>query len=177
MAARPHITITRYDHGRLEGLFDSDFARAFHDKPYLKALRGELDQAAVVDPGDVPPDVVTMYSTVRLRDLHSGELETYTLVYPEDADISQGKLSVLAPIGTAIPGYRVGDLVRWLVPGGTTRFRIEELVFQPERSRGAAKQHHRASSVAKQRSRRKHHEYCKSDSHRVRPPASRIPPG
>jgi regulator of nucleoside diphosphate kinase len=74
-----------------------------------------------------------MNSTVRLRQLRSKEIETYTLVYPTDANIAEDKLSVLAPIGTAILGYRVGDRVEWQVPRGAIRFKIEELVFQPER--------------------------------------------
>ncbi len=133
MASRRNIIITSYDHERLESLFISDFARAFSDKPYLQSLRRELDNATIVDREDVPSDVVTMNSTVRLREMLSGDVATYTLVYPHDADIAKGKLSVLAPIGTAILGYRVGDQIRWPVPSGTVRFQIEELVFQPER--------------------------------------------
>ena len=79
-----------------------------------------------------------MNSTVRLLDPRTKEVDTYTLVYPEDANIAEGKLSVLAPIGTAILGYRVGDVVRWQVPSGMTRVRIEELVFQPERDGAVA---------------------------------------
>ena len=74
-----------------------------------------------------------MNSTVRLRDVRSSETDTYTLVYPQHANIAEGKLSVLAPIGTAILGYRVGDLVQWQVPSGLVRFKIEELINQPER--------------------------------------------
>lgn len=94
---------------------------------------GELDIAEIVAPEEIPPDVVTMNSTVRLRAVRSKEIETYTLVYPQNANIAVGKLSVLAPIGTAILGYRVGDTVQWKVPKGLIRFKIEELVFQPER--------------------------------------------
>jgi len=74
-----------------------------------------------------------MNSTVRLREFRDKDTETYTLVYPKDANIAEGKLSVLAPIGTAILGYRVGDWVEWQVPSGLIKFKIEELVFQPER--------------------------------------------
>jgi regulator of nucleoside diphosphate kinase len=84
----------------------------------------------VVPRAELPPDVVTMNATVRLRDLETGEEETYTLVYPADADIAENKLSVLAPVGTALLGYRAGDVVEWPVPAGVSRFRIEE-VLQP----------------------------------------------
>ncbi|MEZ6131271.1 MAG: nucleoside diphosphate kinase regulator [Planctomycetaceae bacterium] len=133
MANRRQIIVTEEDHERLENLFASELAAVFSDKPYLQSLRGELDIAKIVGPEDVPSNVVTMNSTVRLRQTRSKEVETYTLVYPEDADIARGKLSVLAPIGTAILGYRVGDRVEWQVPSGVIRFKIEELVFQPER--------------------------------------------
>ena len=127
------IVITREDRERLERLFASDFATAFSDKPYLKSLRGELDVATTVAPDEIPSDVVTMNSIVRLRQTRSKVVETYTLVYPHEADIAKGKLSVLAPIGTAILGYRVGDRVEWQVPSGTIQFKIEAIVFQPER--------------------------------------------
>ncbi len=133
LVTRRQIIISKEDHERLENLFFSRFAAAFSDKPYLQSLRGELDVARILPPEEIPPDIVTMNSTIRLRQLRSKEVETYTLVYPEDANIAEGKLSVLAPIGTAILGYRVGDRVEWQVPSGTIRFRIEELVFQPER--------------------------------------------
>lgn len=133
MASKRQIIISKEDHVRLENLFFSGFATAFNDKPYLQSLRGELDIAQIVDSEEIPPDVVTMNSTVRLRAIRSREVETYTLVYPQDANIADGKLSVLAPIGTAILGYRVGDIVQWKVPSGSIRFKIEELVFQPER--------------------------------------------
>ena len=133
MANRRNIIISTDDHERLGNLLFSGFATAFSDKPYIQSLRGELNIAKVVNPEEIPPDVVTMNSTVRLRQLRCKEIETYTLVYPEDANIAEGKLSVLAPIGTAILGYRVGDRVEWEVPSGQIRFKIEGLVFQPER--------------------------------------------
>jgi regulator of nucleoside diphosphate kinase len=71
-----------------------------------------------------------MYSTVHIRDLESNEEEHYTLVQPYEADVVRNRLSVLAPIGTALLGYRVGDIVQWKVPSGTTRLKIVE-VFPP----------------------------------------------
>lgn len=138
MTNRRQIIITKEDHQLLESLLSSEFAAAFNDKPYLQSLRGELDIAKIVDPQEVPDNTVTMNSTVRLRQLRTKEIETYTLVYPQNANISEGRLSVLAPIGTAILGYRVGDRVEWHVPSGQIRFKIEELVHQPEREDGMA---------------------------------------
>lgn len=103
------------------------------EMPTHMALAAELRRAQVVPRSQLPHDVVAMNSTVRLRDLEDGDVETYTLVYPQDADISVGRLSILAPVGTALLGYRVGDIVEWPVPAGVTRFRIEE-VLTPTRS-------------------------------------------
>ncbi|MEZ6076155.1 MAG: nucleoside diphosphate kinase regulator [Pirellulaceae bacterium] len=132
------IIITKSDHKRLNDLFLSSFVDAIRDKRYLSDLQSELNVAHVVDPSEVPCDVITMNSTVRLRDLKTKETEMFTLVYPNQANIAEGKLSILAPLGTAILGYRVGDVVRWQVPSGVGRWRVEELLVQPERESVAA---------------------------------------
>jgi regulator of nucleoside diphosphate kinase len=61
-------------------------------------------------------------------------MEEYELVYPADADMAHGRLSVLAPVGTAILGYRRGDVIEWPVPAGLRRLRVEEVLYQPERA-------------------------------------------
>ena len=73
-----------------------------------------------------------MRSTVRLKDLVSGEANTYSLVFPSEADFSQGKISVLAPIGTAILGYKSGDTIEWPVPSGVRKLKIDKILYQPE---------------------------------------------
>lgn len=127
------IIMTVSDYNRLRSLLISDFVQAIGPKSYLKDLRAELDRAVIVPSKKIPADVITMNSTVRLRDLETDERETYTLVYPEHADIAADKLSILAPIGTAILGYRVGDVVRWRVPSGSCQIEIGDLLYQPER--------------------------------------------
>ncbi|QEH34721.1 Regulator of nucleoside diphosphate kinase [Aquisphaera giovannonii] len=130
------ISITRPDRERLEGLL------AGHRGPdldaYLSALRAELERARVIDADEVPPDVVTMNSTVRLVDVAASEEEEYTLVFPGDADADLGRISVMAPLGTAMLGYRVGDVFEWDVPMGRRRWRVAGVVYQPE----AAGHHH-----------------------------------
>jgi regulator of nucleoside diphosphate kinase len=98
----------------------------------LTALEAELDRGQVVDPGRVPKAVVTMHSRVRVRDLGDDGQETYTLVYPDDADINEGKLSVLAPLGTALLGARAGEVVEFDAPAGTRRLKVERVLYQPE---------------------------------------------
>ncbi|GAA4453901.1 GreA/GreB family elongation factor [Novipirellula rosea] len=82
--------------------------------------------------------IVTKADHKRLQDMKSKESEIFTLVSPDEANIAEGKLSVLAPLGTAILGYRVGDIVRWKVPSGVGRWRVKEILFQPERESVAA---------------------------------------
>jgi len=126
------IVVTRTDLERLRLLIESARRRRRWEEVHLMALAEELEEAEVVEPEGVPPDVVTMRSRVRVRDMVSGDLATYTLCYPVEADLDAGKLSVLAPIGTALLGYREGDVVEWPVPGGVRVLRIEKLLHQPE---------------------------------------------
>ena len=129
------IFVTRTDYDHLAQLLASDFAATIWPRRYLDDLRAELDRAAVVPADKAPEEAVTMNSTVRLRDLDTDEIETYTLVYPGKANIAQNRLSVLAPVGTAILGYCVGDVVNWDTPGGTRRLRIEQVSCELERER------------------------------------------
>lgn len=128
------IKITKYDLERLQLLLRDAGSTQYRGSQYLKRLKQELDRAQVVRPQEIPPDVITMNSTVRLEDTESKEEETYTLVFPEDADVQQGKISVLAPIGTAMLGYQVGDIFEWEVPAGIRKLRVKSILFQPEAS-------------------------------------------
>lgn len=129
MTAR-NIIITAEDHQRLTTLLGSARARFAYDYDRIKELREELKRAQVVPQANVPHDVVTMNSTFTLRDLNTGEVEDYTLVYPDRADISNHKLSVLAPGGTAILGYRVGDELAWPVSTGCRQLKVEQVFVQ-----------------------------------------------
>jgi regulator of nucleoside diphosphate kinase len=129
----PHaIVVTRPDLERLRTLIETARARRRWEEMHLLALADELEGAEVVEPDSVPPDVVTMRSRVRVLDMVSGQASTYTLSYPTEADLQAGRLSVLAPIGTALLGYREGDVIEWAVPGGVRVLKIERLEHQPE---------------------------------------------
>jgi regulator of nucleoside diphosphate kinase len=128
------IQITELDRKRLLDLIREAQSGEYRKSVYLDDLRGELERAEVVPPEKIPGDVITMNSTVMLKDLDAGEEETYTLVYPENADPGQGKVSILAPIGTAMLGYRVGDVFEWEVPAGKRRLKVEKILYQPEAS-------------------------------------------
>jgi len=129
------IFITQFDKERLEellGVAESFGELHGRDLRYLRDLRKELARATVVSSQKIPPDVVTMNSQVLLRDLSATEELSLRLVFPKDADMASGAISVLAPVGTAILGYRAGDVVEWPVPTGTGRFAIEKVIYQPE---------------------------------------------
>ncbi|EMI20966.1 GreA/GreB family elongation factor [Rhodopirellula maiorica SM1] len=127
------IVITRSDYQRLDELLSTHFTQAIYDRENLLALRGKLNVAEIVDSREIPADVVSMDSIIQLRNRNTDKLETYTLVYPEEAHIATGKLSVLSPIGTAILGCRVGDCVHWNIPSGSIKMQIDDILFHPER--------------------------------------------
>jgi regulator of nucleoside diphosphate kinase len=129
-----NIIVTTADRQRLGSLLIDAERLGLVERRYLDDLLFELERATPVDPQQAPDDVITINSTVRLRDLDSGEVEEYTLVYPRQADVLENRISVLAPLGTALLGYRAGETIEWPVPGGTLRMVVEEVTYQPERA-------------------------------------------
>ena len=129
----PRIVVTSTDMERLRTLIDTTAG----DK--ADALDAELLRAEVVEPTQVPPDVVTMNSRVVYRDEDTGETREVTLSYPQDASLEQGRVSVLAPVGAALLGLSVGQEIDWQLPGGKTkRLHIVSVNYQPQ----AAGHHH-----------------------------------
>jgi len=128
------IYITEFDLQRLRELIVEERRTDHRSNKYLDDLEEELTRGKVVAPKDIPADVVTMNSRALLLDLDSGEEMVYTLVFPADADRTKAKISVLAPIGTAMLGYRVGDSFDWEVPDGLRRLKVVQVLFQPEAS-------------------------------------------
>lgn len=130
-SASRRIYITDFDLQRLEGLIETA-AGSSRDSRNIEQLEQELLKAEVVDPAGIPPDVVTMNSKVCLKDLVTDEELEYTLVFPGDANLEAGKISILAPVGTAMFGYRSGDSISWTVPGGIRMLKIMKVLYQPE---------------------------------------------
>lgn len=124
------IYITHYDMERLRALIE---VYGGNDAPYLDRLEEELDRARVVDPKNIPGDVVTMNSVVRIRDLDTGEEKTFALVFPNKTGTGEKTVSILAPVGTALIGCREGDTIEWDIPAGTKRMQVTEIIYQPER--------------------------------------------
>jgi regulator of nucleoside diphosphate kinase len=125
------IYITDDDCERLRRLIAGRRGANSVDHEYLDTLEQELDRAEVVGPEAIPRDVVTMNSELRLQDLDSGAIQRYKLVFPNQFRFDNS-VSVLAPIGTAMLGYRVGDVIEWRVPKGIRRLKILEVLYQPE---------------------------------------------
>jgi regulator of nucleoside diphosphate kinase len=126
------IQITEFDLKRLKELIREAKHSDYRGSEYLNDLEGELDRAEVVPGKEISRDVITMNSQVRLVDVDSGEEMTYTLAFPEDANLAEQKISILAPIGTAMLGYQLGDTFSWRVPDGERRILVKEILYQPE---------------------------------------------
>jgi len=126
------IRLTTSDRHRLFVLVSAARRRSALDRARVLGLEGDLLGAEVVAPTEAPPDLVTMRTTFRLTDLDSGEDGIFTLVYPDEEDPGEGRVSVLAPLGIAVLGHRVGDTVEPAVPDPVRRGRLAEILFQPE---------------------------------------------
>jgi regulator of nucleoside diphosphate kinase len=126
--------VTRSDDVNNQYVFltEADFTRVMALQPG-PSLRAELERAIVVARDAIPPDVVTMYSIVRYRDVHAGVTREIQIVYPEESDLAGGKISVLAPVGAALLGLAAGQSIDWPFPGGETRrLIVEAVVSQPD---------------------------------------------
>lgn len=126
------IIVTQKDLECLRELLRDCRESRSESEEYLRALAEELDRATVVASEDVPADTITMNSTVRVAVERSRKHQTWTIVYPHHANMDEGRISVLAPLGTALLGYREGDTLEWNVPAGRRRYRVIKIVHQPE---------------------------------------------
>lgn len=132
MAANPKLIVSSLDADRLEALMESLPGNAFPGRAELEA---ELARAQIVAPEDVPPTVVTMNSTVTFEVDSTAEQFNLTLVYPRDVDAQGGRISILAPVGSALLGLSKGDEIEWPKPGsGKLQVRIKDITYQPERA-------------------------------------------
>lgn len=128
------IYLSQQDVLRLRDLIRQIRSLTERDTAYLDALAARIDSALVVRPQDMPRDVVTMNTRVRVRDPDSGRDFVYTLVFPLGADVALDRISVLAPLGAALLGAREGEPINWMTPSGERHLEIEAILYQPEAS-------------------------------------------
>ena len=127
------IIMTWPDHAQLTAMVESRRnGRHGPDAKAFERLAAELARARLVAVQDIPSDVVTMSTRAKVRDLDSDEVFSFTLSWPDQADDASDRINVLAPLGMALLGCRVGQEVEWSVPGGMRRLRVEDVLFQPE---------------------------------------------
>lgn len=119
------IYITHDDNSKLRLLL----ARALNtnENRAFRSLREELDRALIIAPAAFPAGIVTMESRVEFEDLATSEIEEYTITFPDRANVDEKRLSILTPIGTALIGYREGDIVKWATPGGIRELKIRRV--------------------------------------------------
>ena len=132
MNTENNIIVTASDHAELSSVITATGKLSGRLRWELRLLENELKRARIVAAEDVPSDVITMNTRAELLDLESGEHMEFTLVLPMDENINDGKISVLAALGTAMLGYRVGDEFQWHVPHGIRRLKVIGIYFQPE---------------------------------------------
>lgn len=121
------IVVTDADMDRLSRLIRALQHSLFRDQPQLDSLDQALQNAEVRPPNRIPKSIVRMNFSIRVRDCDTQKAEVYTLAFPDDANMSRGRISVLAPVGIALLGRRKGDLIKVRVPGGIRRLRIEQV--------------------------------------------------
>lgn len=125
------LNLSTFDIQRIEPLVARNMTANVLPK-HLDALMGKIYSCEEIPPVAVPPYIVTMNSQVRLTDLATGKESVCTLVFPQDADASEGRISVLAPLGASLFGVKVGATVDVPTPVDSRRYLVKELLFQPE---------------------------------------------
>jgi regulator of nucleoside diphosphate kinase len=121
------IIVSDADMDRLSRLVRALKHSLFRDPLQLELLDQTLESAEVTSSERIPKDIIRMNSRIRVLDLDTRKKELCTLVFPEHADISTSRISVLAPVGIALLGRRQRDIIEVIVPGGTRRLRIEHV--------------------------------------------------
>lgn len=126
------IIVSKLDFTRIHKSISDAKRNKTIDMNEADILLNELHSADIVDPENVPDDVVTMNSIVKITFLNSNKSIQFQIVYPEQANIRENKISIFSPVATALLGFRKSDEIEWIVPSGVTKLRIDEIIYQPE---------------------------------------------
>lgn len=126
------VTLTKNDYTRIyKAITDAKNSKTINSNEAEKLL-SELSKAEIVPSEKIDKDVVTMNSEVKLFFENTQKEQSFKIVYPQDANLKENKISIFSPIATALIGYKIGDEIEWIVPGGMTKIKIVELLYQPE---------------------------------------------
>lgn len=128
------VTLTKNDYTRIyKAITDAKNSKTINSNEAEKLL-SELSKAEIVPSEKIDKDVVTMNSEVKLFFENTQKEQSFKIVYPQDANLKENKISIFSPIATALIGYKIGDEIEWIVPGGMTKIKIVDLIYQPEAS-------------------------------------------
>jgi len=126
------LIVSSLDYVRIQKQINEAKQKKTIDAKEAERLINELNAATILNPHEIPGDVVTMKFIVKILFIEEGKQGEFKIVYPEEANFKDKKVSIFSPIATALIGFRVGDTIEWMVPGGLTKIRIDEIIYQPE---------------------------------------------
>ena len=127
-----NIILSRLDYTRIKNYLRDALQNKSITEKESKNLLIELESAKIVDPHDVPGNIVTMNSIVKVSFLSNNKQLQFRIVYPDQANLKENKISIFSPIATALIGYKENDEIEWIVPSGLTKIKIDEIIYQPE---------------------------------------------
>lgn len=126
------IILSRLDYSRIQNYINDAHRVGSINVSEAKNLISELNGAKIVEPEEIPGNVVTMNSIVKISFIESGKQIQFQIVYPAQANLRENKISIFSPIATALIGYAIGNEIEWIVPTGPTKIRIDDIIYQPE---------------------------------------------
>jgi len=127
-----NLILNRLDYSRIQKCINDAKQFKSINATEAESLKKELNSAKIVEPQEIPANVVTMNSIVKISFLNSDKHIEFRIVYPDQANLKENKISIFSPIATALIGYKVADEIEWIVPAGLTKIRIDEIIYQPE---------------------------------------------
>ena len=128
------IIVNRLDYLRIQKCINDAKQFKSISASEAESLLKELNSAKIVEPQEIPDNVVTMNSIVKISFLNSDKRIEFQIVYPNQANLKENKISIFSPIATALIGYKVSDEIEWVVPAGVTKIKIDKIIYQPEAS-------------------------------------------
>ena len=126
------IIISKQDSTRIHNAIRDAKLKNTIKKEDAEKLLAELHSAKIVPSAEVPKDVVTMNSIVKIHFENNTKPVQFQIVYPEQANMKENKISIFSPVASALIGYRVNDEIDWVIPSGMTKIIIDEIIYQPE---------------------------------------------